>query len=87
MLWMHHFTAPRWGRYERPRIAETSVGNRPVVGVGHRYEHHERQSMGTFGPVTVRVHRARLETSDGKTVEWRNRAVPAYQRPRNRPTR
>jgi hypothetical protein len=28
--------------------------------------------MGTFGSVTVRVPRARLETSDGKTAEWKN---------------
>ena len=36
--------------------------------------------MGTFGPVTVRVPRARLDTSDGKTVEWKNATIPAYQR-------
>jgi putative transposase len=36
--------------------------------------------MGTFGPVTVRVPRARLETSHGKTVEWKNGTIPAYQR-------
>ena len=67
-------------RYERPRLAETGVGGRPVVGAGHRHGHRERQLMGTFGPVTVRVPRARLETSDGKTVEWKNGTIPAYQR-------
>ncbi len=36
--------------------------------------------MGTFGPVTMHVPRARLETSDGKTGEWKNRTIPAYQR-------
>ena len=36
--------------------------------------------MGTFGPATVRVPRARLETSEGKTVEWKNATIPAYQR-------
>jgi transposase-like protein len=36
--------------------------------------------MGSFGPVTVRVPRARLETPDGKTAEWKNRTIPAYQR-------
>ena len=60
-------------RYERPRLAETGVGGRPVVGAGHRHGHRERQLMGTFGPVSVRVPRARLETSDGKTVEWKKR--------------
>src|SRR5450759_3603724 len=36
--------------------------------------------MGTFGPGTVLVPRARLDRSDGKTAEWRNATIPAYQR-------
>jgi putative transposase len=56
-------------RYERPRLAGAGVGVRPVVAVGHRHGHRERQLMGTLGPVTVRVPRARLETSQGKTAE------------------
>jgi putative transposase len=36
--------------------------------------------MGTFGATTVRVPRARLATPEGKTVEWRNVTIPAYQR-------
>jgi transposase-like protein len=36
--------------------------------------------MGTFGATTVRVPRARLATPEGKTAEWRNATVPAYQR-------
>jgi putative transposase len=36
--------------------------------------------MGTFGPVTVRVPRARLETSDSTAVAWKNAIIPAYQR-------
>jgi transposase-like protein len=36
--------------------------------------------MGTFGAVTVRVPRARLDRSDGKTAEWKNATIPAYQR-------
>src|SRR6202158_3112296 len=67
-------------RYERPRLAETGRGGRQVLGAGHRHGHRERQLMGTFGPATVRVPRARLETSDGKTVEWKNATIPAYQR-------
>src|ERR1700716_3707475 len=67
-------------RYERPRLSETGVGGGPVVGAGHRHGHRERQLIGTFGPVTVRVPRARLETSDGKTAEWKNATIPAYQR-------
>ena len=67
-------------RYERPRLAEAGVGGRPVVGAGHRHGHRERQLMGTFGPVSVRVPRARLDRLDGKTVEWKNATIPAYQR-------
>ena len=67
-------------RYERPRLAETGAGSKPIVKAGHRHGHRERQILGSFGPVTVRVPRARLDTSDGKTAEWKNKAIPAYQR-------
>jgi putative transposase len=67
-------------RYERPRLAETGVGGRPVVGAGHRHGHRQRGLMGTFGPVTVRVPRARLEAPDGKTAEWKNATIPAQRR-------
>jgi putative transposase len=64
-------------RYERPRIA----GNNSSAGaVGTRHGHRERGLLGTFGATTVRVPRARLATPDGKTAEWRNAAIPAYQR-------
>jgi hypothetical protein len=33
-----------------------------------------------FGATTVRVPRARLATPEGKTTEWRNATIPAYQR-------
>ncbi len=67
-------------RYERPRLADDGIGGGPVVGAGHRHGHRDRRLMGTFGPVTVRVPRARLETSDSRTVEWKNATIPAYQR-------
>ena len=67
-------------RYERPRLGETGVGGGSVAGTGHRHGHRERQLMGTFGAVTVRVPRARLDRSDGKTAEWKNATIPAYQR-------
>ncbi len=43
------------------------------------------QPLGDFGATTVRVPRARLATlpstgSGGKTSEWRNATIPAYQR-------
>ena len=47
---------------------------------GHRHGHRERRLIGTFGPVTVSVPRARLVAADTKTLEWRNQTLPAYQR-------
>jgi transposase-like protein len=47
---------------------------------GHRHGHRARQLLGTFGPVTLSVPRARLAGADGRTSEWRNQTIPAYRR-------
>jgi putative transposase len=47
---------------------------------GHRNGHRKRQLLGTFGPLTVSVPRARVTDSDGKPAEWRSKALPAYKR-------
>jgi putative transposase len=47
---------------------------------GHRHGRRDRQVLGTFGPVTVAVPRARLVEANGGTREWRNRTLPAYKR-------
>ena len=57
------------GRYERTGSLQ-----------GHRHGHRDRQILGTFGPATVSVPRARLVEADGTTREWRNRTLPAYKR-------
>jgi putative transposase len=57
------------GRYERAGPLQ-----------GHRHGHRDRQILGTFGPATVSVPRARLVEADGTTREWRNRTLPAYKR-------
>ncbi|HVC53786.1 MAG TPA: IS256 family transposase [Stellaceae bacterium] len=57
------------GRYDRSGEA-----------VGHRNGHRERQLLGTFGPQTVSVPRARVIGSDGKQAEWRSKTLPAYKR-------
>ena len=57
------------GRYERAG---------PTTG--YRHGHRDRQILGTFGPTTVSVPRARLVEADGTTQEWRNRTLPAYKR-------
>jgi transposase-like protein len=58
------------GRYER-----TDEGPR-----GWRNGHRERQVIGTFGPETVRVPRARLAREDGGATEWRSKGLRRYQR-------
>ncbi len=67
-------------RYERPGPVDQAGGPTPTGAAGHRHGHRERQLLGTFGAATVRVPRARLVGSNGKTVEWRNATIPAYQR-------
>src|SRR5487761_2598263 len=64
-------------RYERGRV--DGEGS-PKGGVGSRHGHRERSLLGTFGATTVRAPRARLTTPQGKTSEWRNTIIPAYQR-------
>src|SRR5271165_2266635 len=49
-------------------------------GKGHRHGRRERQLLGSFGPVTVSVPRARLVEADGTTQEWRSAALPRYTR-------
>jgi transposase-like protein len=64
-------------RYER---SEVSGGDSSRGAFGSRHGHRQRGLMGTFGALKVRVPRARLATPEGKTAEWRNATIPAYQR-------
>jgi transposase-like protein len=64
-------------RYERPGMRG---GDCPKGAAGSRHGHRERGLMGTFGATTIRVPRARLATPEGRTAEWRNATIPAYQR-------
>ena len=57
------------GRYERTAAAS-----------GVRNGHRERQLLGSFGPLTVSVPRARLCDAEGRQGEWRSKALPAYKR-------
>ena len=68
---------PRYGRRARP----SSEDAERAVGVsGHRHGHRSRSLLGTFGPVEIEVPRARLNTPDDKTTEWKSQALRAYQR-------
>src|SRR6266702_895845 len=68
---------PRYGR----RAKESSGDSEATEGAtGHRHGHRSRSLMGTFGKVEIEVPRARLNTADGKTTEWKSKALRAYQR-------
>ena len=47
---------------------------------GHRHGSRTRSLTGTFGPVEIEVPRARLNTPEGGTREWKSQALRAYQR-------
>jgi putative transposase len=65
---------PRYGRSK-------SAGGEEGAGVaGHRHGSRTRSLTGTFGPIEIAVPRARLDTPDGQTTEWRSSALRAYQR-------
>jgi putative transposase len=65
---------PRYGRGK-------TAGSEGRAGVaGHRHGSRTRSLTGTFGPVEIEVPRARLDTPDGQTSEWRSSALRAYQR-------
>jgi putative transposase len=53
---------------------------RPGEGKGYRNGHRDRQLVGTFGPVTVSLPRARLHDADGGEREWKSAHMQAYKR-------
>ncbi len=53
---------------------------REAGAAGHRNGHRDRQLLGTFGPVTVSVPRARLSGAGGGQEEWHSKMLPAYKR-------
>jgi putative transposase len=67
----------RYARHAKP--ASDNLQEGPAV-TGHRHGHRSRSLLGTFGKVEIAVPRARLDTPDGGTTEWKSRALRAYQR-------
>src|SRR5437764_7973568 len=68
---------PRYAR--RAKLPSDDSGEAATI-TGHRHGHRSRSLLGTFGKVEIDVPRARLDTPDGKTSEWKSRALRAYQR-------
>jgi putative transposase len=66
----------------RPRYGRSQMaGNEGRAGIaGHRHGSRTRLLIGTFGPIEIAVPRARLNTPEGKTTEWKSQALRAYQR-------
>jgi putative transposase len=65
---------PRYGRAKLP-TDEAAAG-----ATGHRHGSRMRSLTGTFGSVEITVPRARLNTPEGKTREWKSRTLRTYQR-------
>src|SRR6202043_1963080 len=67
-------------RYAR-RAKRSADASERMLGVpGHRHGHRPRTLLGTFGQLKIEVPRARLDTPDGKTTEWKSQALRSYQR-------
>jgi hypothetical protein len=66
----------------RPRYGRSQMaGDEESADVtGHRHGSRPRSLTGTFGPIEIAVPRARLNTTDGKTTEWKSKTLRAYQR-------
>jgi len=64
-------------RYERSKKADHEES--PGI-TGHRHGSRLRSLTGSFGPIEIAVPRARLNTADGKTTEWKSQSLRAYQR-------
>src|SRR4051812_3331172 len=68
---------PRYGRRSQ---SSSGDADGPVGVTGHRHGHRSRSLMGTFGRTEIAVPRARLDSPDGQTTEWRSKMLRAYQR-------
>ena len=64
----------------RARYVRRADGPGEGGPVGHRHGRRPRTLTGTFGATEISVPRARLAAGDGKTTEWRSKALRAYQR-------
>jgi putative transposase len=68
---------PRYARRGKPPDGEPQEVAGPT---GHRHGHRLRSLLGSFGQVNIAMPRARLNTPDGKTTEWKSQTLRAYQR-------
>jgi hypothetical protein len=63
------------------RRAVAADGSDVVLDVtGRRHGRRVHTLTGTFGKTGIAVPRARLNTAEGRTTEWKSRSPRAYQR-------
>ncbi len=62
-------------RYQRPGSPGLTCG-----AAGYRHGRRERRLLGSFGPVTISMPRARLDQADGRHGEWHSQVLPRYAR-------
>jgi transposase-like protein len=67
-------------RYARHAKSPNGEEEKAIGATGHRHGHRSRSLLGSFGRVEIEVPRARLNTPDGKTTEWKSKALRAYPR-------
>jgi putative transposase len=65
-------------RYGRQPNADPENADGPERSTGHRHGHRSRSPMGTFGRVEIAMPRARLDTAEGRTTEWKSTGLRAY---------
>jgi putative transposase len=65
---------------DRPRYGRRGMKENRSGLVGHRHGSRTRSLTGTFGTTEITVPRARVEGDNGTTMEWKSKALRAYQR-------
>jgi transposase-like protein len=65
---------------DRPRYGRRGMKENRSGLVGHRHGSRTRSLTGTFGTTEITVPRARIEGENGTTMEWKSKALRAYQR-------
>jgi transposase-like protein len=65
---------------DRPRYGRRGMKESTSALVGHRHGSRTRSLTETFGTTEITVPRARIESENGTTTEWKSKALRAYQR-------
>jgi putative transposase len=64
----------------RPRYGRGAEDGAGQSLVGHRHGRRSRKLTGTFGETEIDMPRARIVRENGRTAEWKSKALRSYQR-------